>query len=1070
MVDFRKTEKKWQDKWDKKKLFQVKKDKNKKKYYVLVMFPYPSGSGLHMGHAFNYIVGDIIARYKKMQGFNVLHPMGYDSLGLPAENAAIKQKEHPGKYSEKAIKNFMDQQKSLGISYDWSRTVETHSPEYYKWDQWIFLKMLEKGLAYQKESSVNWCPECKTVLANEQVHDGKCWRHEDTNVEIKQLKQWFLRITDYADELYESIDSLKGWPERTKAMQKNWIGKSHGTEIDFEIENPNKKKEISNVVIIHGSPHSKKRAKEEPQNKAHWISWLKKELEKQEIKVYNPLMPNCWKPKYEEWKKEFEKININEDSVLIGHSAGGAFVVRWLKETGKKINKLILISAGKTTTKENKRLHKFYSFNIGDKIKNNVKETIIFISDDEPDYRKKNAIEYEKKLNGKLISLKNRGHFTLKGMKTKEFPELLDEIISKTKFPIFTTRPDTIYGVTFMVISAQHPKLVDLITKEQEKEVKEFLKKLKSVSEKEMEDMEKEGVFTGSFAVNPMTNEKIPVYAGNFVLADYGSGMVMAVPAHDQRDFEFAKKYNIPVKIVIQPDAYDINPEKMSRAYTGNGRMVNSGEFNNLPNNIAIDEITKYLIKKKSGRKTIQYKLKDWCISRQRYWGTPIPVIYCDKCGIVPVAEKDLPVKLPEKVKFGKGNPLETNKDFVNVKCPRCKGNAKRETDTMDTFVNSSWYFLRYCDPENNKKIFDKEKAKYWMPVDQYIGGAEHACMHLIYFRFYNKFLRDIGLVDVDEPAVNLFHQGMLHGPDGKVMSKSRGNVVLPKEVSEKYGIDTARLFLVSIGSPDKDREWNEKGIRSSLKFIEKVYDFVKKFKENKSSPIIESKLHKAIKTVSQDIENFRYNLAVIKLRKLFEGICDEKNITKKDLEIFLKMLAPFCPHICEELWEKLGNKGFISEAKWPGYDDKKINEKALYSEELVDNVRKDILEIIGLIGKDEKGISEITIYIADEWKYGLYKEIKKAMEKTQDINEIMKAVMKTEFRKYGKYISKNMKTMVNQMPSMVTSAKEEKKVLENSAEKITDFKCSVIIKYEKEAGEKANKRALPGKPAIVIE
>ncbi len=876
MTDFKKTEKKWQDRWDKKKLFQVKKDKNKKKYYVLVMFPYPSGSGLHMGHAFNYIVGDIISRFKKMQGYNVLHPMGYDSLGLPAENAAIKQKEHPRKYTEKAIKNFMVQQKSLGISYDWSRTVETHSPEYYKWDQWIFLKMFEKGIAFQKESPVNWCPKCRTVLANEQVHNGKCWRHEDTNVEIKQLKQWFFRITDYADELYESIDSLKGWPERTKAMQKNWIGKSHGTEIDFEIGN-------------------------------------------------------------KKWK-------------------------------------------------------------------------------------------------------------------------------------IFTTRPDTIYGVTFMVVSAQHPELSELVTKEQEKEVEKFLKKLKSVSEKEMEEMEKEGVFTGSYAVNPMTNEKIPVYAGNFVLADYGSGMVMAVPAHDQRDFEFAKKYNIPVKIVIQPDAYDINPEKMSRAYTGNGRMANSGKFNNLPNTIAINNITKYLKEKNKGRKTTQYKLRDWCISRQRYWGTPIPIIYCDKCGVVPVPEKELPVKLPEKVKFGKGNPLETNKDFVNVRCPKCNRNAKRETDTMDTFVNSSWYFLRYCDPNNDKKIFDKDKVKYWMPVDQYIGGAEHTCMHLIYFRFYTKFLRDIRLINIDEPALKLFHQGMLHGPDGKVMSKSRGNVVLPKEVSEKYGIDTARLFLVSIGSPDKDRVWNEKGIQSSLKFIEKVYDFVKNFKGKKSPHIIESKIHKTIKTVTDNIEQFRYNLAVIKLRKLFESIYEEKQISRKDIESFLKMLAPFCPHICEELWEKLGNKGFISEAEWPEYDNKKIDEKALYSEDFMETVRDDIVSIMEITKKGRKDISKISIYIADEWKYKLYKEIKKAMEKTQDINGIMKMVMKTEFRKYGKYISKNLKTMVKQMPSIVTSAKEEKKEIENAFKKIIDFKCNVIIKDEKEADEKTNKRSLPGKPAIVIE
>jgi len=622
-IDFKEVEKKWQKKWEEDEVFHVLNGSNKTtpkgvppkgaKYYVLEMFPYPSGEGLHMGHALNYTIGDVFARFKRMNGFNVLYPMGYDALGLPAENAAIKADTHPEDYTNKSISNFIKQQKLLGLSYDWSRMINTASPSYYKWDQWIFLKMLEKKIAYRKEAPVNWCVECNSVLANEQVHDGKCWRHEDTEVEIKHLEQWFFKITNYADELLDKIDGLD-WPQKTKSMQKNWIGKSYGTEILFEI----------------GS----------------------------------------------------------------------------------------------------------------------------------------------------------------KGVSSGE----------GEKWPIFTTRPDTLFGVTFMVVSAQHPKLMDLVKDSEKSKVEEFLKNLKSVSAprgvrqggastssrpsakgtKDLEDLEKEGVFTGSYAINPVNGEQIPVYAGNFVLADYGSGMVMAVPAHDQRDFEFAEKYDLPIKFVIDPKDSEIYVRKdkfgkecFERAYTDEGTLINSDKFDGLENEKAKHEITKFLAKKKLGKEVVQFKLRDWLVSRQRYWGAPIPIVYCDDCGAVPVPEKDLPVILPKKVTFGEGNPLTTNDEWIRVKCPKCGKEARRETDTMDTFVNSSWYFLRYCDPDNGKEIFDKEKVKYWMPVDQYIGGAEHACMHLIYFRFYTKFLRDLGLFSFDEPVKKLFHQGMLHGEDG---NNERGN------------------------------------------------------------------------------------------------------------------------------------------------------------------------------------------------------------------------------------------------------------------------------------------------------
>jgi len=895
--NFKAIESKWQKKWEEKKVFEVKEGSGKKKFYVLEMFPYPSGSGLHMGHAWNYSIGDILARFKIMKGFNVLHPMGYDALGLPAENAAIKDKVHPGDYTKKSTANFMKQQKILGLSYDWSRVVNTSKPDYYKWDQWIFLKMFEKGLAYKKKASVNWCPSCKTVLANEQAQTGKCERC-GTEVEVKFLEQWFLKITDYADELLDEIDNLD-WPFRTKAMQKNWIGRSEGTEIDFGIN-------------------------------------------------------------------------------------GG-------------------------------------------------------------------------------------------------------------KWPIFTTRPDTLYGVTFMVISAQHPKLFDLVIKEQKKEVEKFLQKLGSISEKDLVEMGKEGVFTGSYAINPVTKEKVPVYAGNFVVADYGSGMVMAVPAHDQRDFEFAKKYGIKIKQVIEGKISD------KRAYTEKGKLINSDKFNGMENEKAKKEITKYLVEKNLGRKVVQFKLRDWLISRQRYWGTPIPVVYCDSCkkkieekslelsfydqemfsrlksggktietralnpeeksryfgsvkkgdylkcvnkitneviylevvgvniyknlessfkdkqflskffrkinsleelkegykftedylnriekkgliawdvelvtpGVVPIPEKDLPIELPKKVKFGEGNPLETNEVWIKTKCPKCGGKARRETDTMDTFVNSSWYFLRYCDPKNSKKIFDKKKVDYWCPIDVYIGGAEHACMHLIYFRFYTKFLADLGLLNFREPAKKLFHQGMLHAEGGQKMSKSKGIIVLPEDVSKDYGIDTARFFLCGLASPDKDINWDEKGIVGSLRFINKIFDYFVDVKFGKTSDKVEFKLNKTIENIEKYFETFEYRKASIEIRELFDLI-EKENVSKDVFKKFLQLLNPICPHITEELWEKLGNKTFLSLEKWPEFSLKNIDKKFENSEKLVEKLKSDIVNIKKIVGKEN---AKVYIYVLPN-EVELYKGI----------------------------------------------------------------------------------------------
>jgi leucyl-tRNA synthetase len=809
-INFAKIEQKWQKKWEEKKIFKVDEKSKKPKFYVVPMFPYPSASGLHMGHAIMYTIPDIYARFKRMNGFNLFHPIGYDALGLPAENAAIKNKTHPEDYTKKSTANFTKQLKSLGISYDWSRVVNTSNSDFYKWDQWIFLKMFERGIAYRKKSPVNWCPSCKTVLANEQAQGGICERCK-THLEIKHLEQWFFKITNYAEELLDKIDNLD-WPNKTKAMQKNWIGKSYGTEIDFEI--------------------------------------------------------------------------------------------------------------------------------------------------------------------------------------------------NEKKWPIFTTRPDTLFGVTFMVVSAQHTRLMDLVTDKQKKEVEKFIKKLKSVSEKELEDMEKEGVFTGSYATHPITNEKIPIYAGNFVIADYGSGMVMAVPAHDQRDFEFAKKYEIPIKVVIDPIGKEIEkPEKMSSAYTEKGNLINSKEFNGIENEKAKEKITEYLRKKNLGRKVINFKLRDWLISRQRYWGTPIPIVYCEKCGIVPLLEKDLPIKLPREVKFGEGNPLLTNEKWINTKCPKCKGNAKRETDTMDTFVNSSWYFLRYCDSKNSKSIFDKNKVKYWMPIDQYFGGAEHACMHLIYCRFYTKFLRDLGLLDFDEPAKKLFHQGMLHGNDGNKMSKSLGNVIDPLDVIKEYSSDSLRLALMSFASPDSDTNWDEKVLIGSYRFLNKVYDYFKEVKISKSPDArTESKLNKTIKEVTDDIENFKYNLAIIKIRELFNSL--PEGCSREVLGKSLKLLHPFCPHITEELWEKLEYKEFISISDWPIADEKKINEKFEKQEEAKEKIIEDILNIQKIVESRGEKKNKIYIYVLPNEK-----DFYNSIEISKRVGKDIEIFVVNDIKKYDpKGISKKSK------------------------------------------------------------
>ena len=821
-------EKKWQEKWQEKNVFKSEnKVEGKQNYYTLEMFAYPSGK-LHVGHLRNYAIGDAIARYKKMKGFNVLHPFGWDSFGLPAENAAIDNGAHPGQWTKANIDNMRRQLKLMGLSYDWDREISTYTPEYYKWNQLFFIEMYKKGLVYKKRSYVNWCPDCNTVLANEQVEDGKCWRHSKTDVIQKELSQWYLKITDYAEELLQGHEELKGhWPDKVLAMQKNWIGKSTGSEINFVLD------------------------------------------------------------------YKFDSNSQNKESNL----------------------------------------------NIGN--------------------------------NGEII------------------------------IPVFTTRADTLFGVTYAVIAPEHPLVEEVVLKENPS-LKEVVDKMINEDKinRTAEDKEKEGMFTGLYVINPVNNEKVPLWIGNYVLMDYGTGAVMAVPAHDERDFFFAKKYNLPVRIVINPVDKDGNPEKivveeMEGAYTLNGILVNSDEFDGTKNAEAKIKITEKLEKEGKGKKTVNYRLHDWLISRQRYWGTPIPVIY-DEDGNIHLEEKEnLPVKLPTDIEFsGKGNPLETSEEFKNVTLPNGK-KGRRETDTMDTFVDSSWYYLRYLDSHNTEKPFEKANADSWTPVDQYIGGIEHAVMHLLYARFFHKALRDMGLVETNEPFKRLLTQGMVLGPsyysqnerkfyfpkdveikDTKAfskstgeeltvkiekMSKSKNNGVDPEEIVKEYGADPARVFTLFAAPPEKELEWNVNGLAGAYRFINRLFliisdsfEFADKnagkennygidlSKRSEKDEEIQKKLHQTVKKVTESIEDdFHFNTAIAAVMELLNDMTtykqevidrndvstESRKIWKEVLDKVILLIAPFAPHIADELWEITGNTTFTFEEEWPTFEEELTKE-----------------------------------------------------------------------------------------------------------------------------------------------
>ena len=760
--DFETIEKKWQEIWETNQTYKAVLDETKEKYYVLEMFPYPSGR-IHMGHVRNYSIGDVVARYKRMQGFNVLHPMGWDAFGLPAENAAQKNNTHPATWTYSNIDYMRNQLRQLGLSYDWSREIATCNPKYYQWEQRLFIEMYKKGIVYEKVTTVNWCEDCQTVLANEQVIDGACWRCDEF-VTPRKMNGWFFKITDYAEELLADLDKLEGWPEKVVTMQRNWIGKSTGLSCDFAVEG------------------------------------------------------------------------------------------------------------------------------------------------------------------------------------------------TREKISIFTTRPDTIFGVTFMSLAPEHPLIDSLITGSQnESDIRSFVKEI--IEEKQRQSIEiepeKKGIFTGKYCINPFNGSKIPVYIANFVLMEYGTGAVMAVPAHDQRDFDFAEKYKLPIIPVVVPEGVSLPEEEMTEAVTLPGILVNSGKFSGMESVASQKAIIAYARENNFGTDLITYRLRDWGISRQRYWGAPIPMIHCDTCGAVPVADADLPVVLPEDAGTATScAPLHQRQSFINTTCPTCKAPAKRETDTMDTFMESSWYFARFATPRCEDAPLEKNAASYWLPVDQYIGGVEHAILHLLYSRFFTKVLRDLGHLDIDEPFTNLLTQGMVI-KDGTKMSKSKGNVVDPNDLIQEFGADTVRLFSLFAAPPERDLEWSAKGVEGSSRFLNRVYRLItsceKQLQTSEELPAelsaagkaLHRKTHQTIKRVTENIEqNFHFNTAISAMMELFNvlssAISEDKNeeleaaAVKEAVTVLLLLLSPMVPHFASEMWGTIGHTTALENESWPDFDPEAAKEELL--------------------------------------------------------------------------------------------------------------------------------------------
>ena len=955
-----KIEAKWRRIWEKNRTFQVDLKKAKNPYYNLMMFPYPSAEGLHVGNVYAFTGSDIYGRFKRMQGNDVFEPMGFDAFGMHSENFAIKKGIHPKILIKKNTDNFREQLKSLGCLFDWQHEVDTTKPEYYKWTQWLFLQLFKAGLAYRKKAPVDWCPSCKTVLADEQVIQGKCERC-DSQVIQKQTEQWFFKITKYAERLLKNLDKID-WSERTKIAQRNWIGRSEGTEIEFQLATsalgPRR------CLIIHGITGN---------DQENWFPWFKKRLENQEWKVSIPNLPNTNHPIVEEWGKALEK-EFKPNSIIVGHSLGVPAALNLVQTVGKKVDKLILVAPVNpeqnwTALKKSvpgidwNAIKKFADIKFDWEKINNLVNQIIFYYSNNDKYIPASSVDFYKKNLPEAVFkfIQDKGHFnTSSGI--REFPEVLEEFLPKIE--VFTTRIDTIFSGTFLILAPEHPLSEKITTSEQEAEVKKYILEAKKKSELERtllrqgyEGQGKTGVFTGAYAINPASKEKMPIWLADFVLAGYGTGAVFA-DAHDERDFEMAKKYSIPLKVSLRPkdDVLWEKVKNLEECYEKEGILVNSGQFDGLTSAEAREKITAWLERNGSGKKTINYHLRDWLISRQRYWGPPIPIVYCDKCGVVPVPEKDLPVLLPDVKDFRPKDtgesPLASVEKFVKTKCPKCRGSARRETDVSDTFLDSSWYFLRYPSADFKKVPFNKTLTKKWCPVDMYIGGHEHAVLHLLYTRFITMALKDLGFIDFEEPFKKFRAHGLLT-KEGAKMSKSKGNVVNPDDYCQKFGADTLRTYLMFLGPFQEGGGWQDLGIIGVKRFLEKVYNLKSKVKNSSVKPgLIEKLLHQTIKKVTEDLEGSNYNTAISTLMILVNEMSKQPEIQNTKYKILLLLLAPFAPYITEELWNQLENEDSIHDQEWPVADEKLIKEEKVNLIIQINSKVRDKIEV-------ETGISE---------------------------------------------------------------------------------------------------------------
>ncbi len=924
-----KIEAKWQKFWQQKKLFFAKDFAKKGKKYILVEFPYPSGAGLHMGHLRPYVAADAYARFFRMQGKEVLFPIGWDAFGLPAENYAIKMGVHPSITTKKNVANAKKQMLSWGLSFDWNREINTTDPDYYKWTQWLFLQFYKAGLAYESTGLINWCPKDKTGLANEEVIDGKCERC-GTVVEKKELRQWYLKITQYAEKLLEGLKHLPQWPEAVKLQQENWIGKKTGINITYDLETK------ANFVLLHGFNGS---------SEGVFFPWLKNELHSRGLEIQVPNLPNSNHPtEAEQVDFVLKNCKFNENTILFGHSLGAVVAMKVLEKLPHKISGLVL-AGGFTSPEFKDKVRPFHStfnweFNFTE-IKNKV--GFIKILSDPNDYavRLEQNQSLHKYLGGTLIEqTAQEPHFT-----STEEPIILNALLPQVT--CFTTRPDTNFGATFVVIGPEHPLLntrevlgIDEKTWHEIEKYKE--KALQSAeADRTAENRKKTGVFTGFYALNQLTGYKMPLYVADYVLGNVGTGAVVGVPGHDKRDFEFAQAFNLEVIRVVQKDAQDTGPiDHIDKVQEEEGIMVNSGFLNGLNIHEATEKIMDYMEEEGYGKRVVNYKLRDWVFSRQRYWGEPIPIVHCEKCGVVPVPEKDLPVKLPNVKKYeptGTGqSPLAAIDKWVNTKCPTCKSPAKRETNTMPQWAGSSWYWLRYCDAKNKKAFSDKKKLAYWTPVDVYFGGMEHTTLHLLYSRFWNLFLYDQKLVTAKEPYTLRKPHGIVLGPDGEKMSKSRGNVVDPQTVVKSYGADTLRMYEMFLGPHEAMVAWSDKGIIGVKRFLDRVWEWGNRlkiedsrFKKIKDSEKAEREINKLTKKITEDIENFRFNTCISAFMEFHNQVKDEA-VSIQTVQAFLKLLYPFAPHIAEELNANLGFKKSLVTESWPTYNAAKIQESTV--------------------------------------------------------------------------------------------------------------------------------------------